>query len=236
MENFTERKTPAGLYSPQFEHDNCGIGAVVDIKGRKSHKTIDDALQIVEHLEHRAGKDAEGKTGDGVGILTQISDKFFQKAAAEQGLTLGAEREYGIGMFFFPQDELKRNQAKKLFEIVCKKEGLPFLGWREVPTCPEVLGHKAIACMPSIWQGFVGKPQRVETGIAFDRRLYVAICRTPTMNPPSAWCTAAFLPTPTPAGCAPTPTASSCTTARSTRSAATWTRCLPARKPSVPSI
>ena len=171
MENFTERKTPAGLYSPRFEHDNCGIGAVVDIKGRKSHKTIDDALQIVEHLEHRAGKDAEGKTGDGVGILTQISDKFFQKAAAEQGLTLGAEREYGIGMFFFPQDELKRNQAKKLFEIVCKKEGLPFLGWREVPTCPEVLGHKAIACMPSIWQGFVGKPQRVEAGIAFDRRL-----------------------------------------------------------------
>ncbi len=77
-------------------------------------------------------------------------------------------------MFFFPQDELKRNQAKKLFEIVSKKEGLPFLGWREVPTCPEVLGHKAIACMPSIWQGFVGKPQRVEAGIAFDRRLYVA--------------------------------------------------------------
>ena len=174
MENFTERSTPAGLYSPQFEHDNCGIGAVVDIKGRKSHKTIDDALQIVEHLEHRAGKDAEGKTGDGVGILTQISDKFFQKAAAELGLEIGKEREYGIGMFFFPQDELKRNQAKKLFEIVCKKEGLSFLGWREVPTCPEVLGHKAIACMPSIWQGFVGKPQRVEAGIAFDRRLYVA--------------------------------------------------------------
>ena len=171
MENFTERKTPAGLYSPRFEHDNCGIGAVVDIKGRKSHKTIDDALQIVEHLEHRAGKDAEGKTGDGVGILLQISHKFFQKAAAEQGLTLGAEREYGIGMFFFPQDELKRNQAKKLFEIVCKKEGLPFLGWREVPTCPEVLGHKAIACMPSIWQGFVGKPPRLDAGIAFDRRL-----------------------------------------------------------------
>ena len=173
MENFTERKSPAGLYSPQFEHDNCGIGAVVDIKGRKSHQTIDDALQIVEHLEHRAGKDAEGKTGDGVGILTQISDKFFQKIAAELDITLGKEREYGIGMFFFPQDELKRNQAKKLFEIVCKKEGLPFLGWREVPTCPAILGHKAVACMPSIWQGFVGKPQRLEAGIAFDRRLYV---------------------------------------------------------------
>ena len=155
MENFTERKAPAGLYDPRFEHDNCGIGAVVDIKGRKTHKTIDDALQIVEHLEHRAGKDAEGKTGDGVGILTQISDTFFQKAAAELGITLGKEREYGVGMFFFPQEELRRNQAKKLFEIVCKKEGLPFLGWREVPTDPEVLGHKARACMPSIWQGFV---------------------------------------------------------------------------------
>ena len=79
-------------------------------------------------------------------------------------------------MFFFPRGGCsKRNEAKKLFrELVCSKEGLPFSGWREVPTCPEVLGHKAIACMPSIWQGFVGKPQRVEAGIAFDRRLYVA--------------------------------------------------------------
>ena len=173
MNNFTERKSPAGLYDPRFEHDNCGIGAVVDIKGRKSHQTIDDALQIVEHLEHRAGKDAEGKTGDGVGILTQISHKFFAKAAAACGISLGKEREYGIGMFFFPQDELHRNQAKKLFEIICKKEGLPFLGWREVPVCPEVLGHKARACMPSIWQGFVGKPHRLAVGIDFDRRLYV---------------------------------------------------------------
>ena len=174
MENFTERKLPAGLYDPRFEHDNCGIGAVVDIKGRKSHQTLDDALQIVEHLEHRAGKDAEGKTGDGVGILLQISHKFFAKAAQEAGIALGAEREYGVGMFFFPQEELQRNQARKLFEIICKKEGLPFLGWREVPTCPEVLGHKARSCMPSIWQAFVGKPTRMKAGIDFDRRLYVA--------------------------------------------------------------
>ena len=174
MDNFTQRTAPAGLYDPRYEHDNCGIGAVVDIKGRKSHKTLDDALQIVEHLEHRAGKDAEGKTGDGVGILLQIGHKFFRKAAAEVGIALGSEREYGIGMFFFPQEELARNQAKKLFEIICKKEGLPFLGWREVPTCPEVLGHKARSCMPSIWQAFVGKPLRMKPGIDFDRRLYVA--------------------------------------------------------------
>ena len=174
MENFTERNQAAGLYEPQFEHDACGIGAVVDIKGRKSHQTVSDALTIVEHLEHRAGKDAEGKTGDGVGILLQISHRFFSKAAAQMGITLGGEREYGVGMFFFPQEELQRNQAKKLFEIICKKEGLPFLGWREVPTCPDVLGHKARSCMPSIWQAFVGKPPRLKTGIDFDRRLYVA--------------------------------------------------------------
>ena len=173
MENFTERTAPAGLYDSRFEHDNCGIGAVVDIKGRKSHRTLDDALQIVEHLEHRAGKDAEGKTGDGVGILLQVSHKFFVKAAAAAGITLGAEREYGVGMFFFPQEELQRNQAKKLFEIICKKEGLPFLGWRQVPVCPEYLGQKARDCMPSIWQAFVGKPPRMAAGIAFDRRLYV---------------------------------------------------------------
>ncbi len=174
MEQFTDRQTPAGLYDPRFEHDNCGVGAVVDMKGRKSHQILDDALKIVEHLEHRAGKDAEGQTGDGVGIMTQISHKFFSKAAAQAGIGLGGEREYGVGMFFFSQEELHRNQAKKLFEIICKKEGLPFLGWRQVPVCPEVLGHKARSCMPSIWQGFVGKPARVEKGIDFDRKLYVA--------------------------------------------------------------
>ena len=130
--------------------------------------------QIVEHLEHRAGKDAEGKTGDGVGILLQIGHKFFKKAAEEAGITLGNERDYGIGMFFFPQEELNRNQDKKLFEIICKKEGLNFLGWREVPTCPEILGHKARSCMPSIWQAFVERPARVKPGIDFDRKLYVA--------------------------------------------------------------
>ena len=97
------------LYDPSFEHDNCGIGAVVNIKGNKSHKTVDDALTIVETLEHRAGKDADGKTGDGVGILLQISHKFFKKAAAEIGIDLPAERDYGVGMFFFPQKELHRN-------------------------------------------------------------------------------------------------------------------------------
>ena len=171
MENQTKQP---GLYSEQFEHDNCGIGAIVSIKGIKTHQTVSDALSIVENLEHRAGKDAEGKTGDGVGILLQRSHKFFKKAVKPLGIELGEEREYGIGMFFFPQDELKRNQSKKMFEIIVEKEGLEFLGWREVPTYPNVLGKKAIDCMPYIMQAFVKKPEDVNKGIDFDRKLYVA--------------------------------------------------------------
>ena len=91
-----------GLYCPEFEHDACGIGAVVDIQGRASHETVDDALKIVEKLEHRAGKDAEGKTGDGVGILTQIPHAFFARAAAEASIALPGRRDYGVGMFFLP--------------------------------------------------------------------------------------------------------------------------------------
>ena len=166
-------RAKAGLYRSSFEHDNCGIGAVVNIKGEKSHATVENALKIVENLEHRAGKDAEGKTGDGVGILLQISHKFFSKACSTLGFSLGGEREYGVGVFFFPQNELKRNQAKKMFEIIVEKEGLELLGWRTVPTVPEVLGHKARECMPYIMQAFIKKPEDVEKGIAFDRRLYV---------------------------------------------------------------
>ncbi len=162
-----------GLYSPEQEHDSCGIGAIVNIKGIKTHQTVEDALSIVENLEHRAGKDAEGKTGDGVGILLQISHRFFSRACSELGIFLGEERDYGIGMFFFPQDELERSQAKKMFENIVRKEGLKFLGWRKVPTVPDVLGNKALEKMPWIEQGFVERPRDVGKGLAFDRRLYV---------------------------------------------------------------
>ncbi|MFR3729461.1 glutamate synthase large subunit [Lacrimispora sp.] len=163
-----------GLYDSRFEHDNCGIGAVANMKGEKTHKTVEQALHIVENLEHRAGKDAEGKTGDGVGIMLQISHKFFKKAAKSLSIEIGDEREYGIGMFFFPQDELARNQAKKMFEIIVQKEGLEFLGWRDVPIHPELIGKKAVDCMPYIVQGFVKKPAGVSKGLEFDRKLYVS--------------------------------------------------------------
>ena len=173
MENFTEQKGPLGLYDPRFEHDACGIGAVVDIKGRKSHQTVSDALSIVERLEHRAGKDAEGKTGDGVGIMLQISHRFFAKVADELNISLGNEREYGVGMFFFPQNEHLRAQAMKLFELVTRKEGLEFLAWRKVPVDPDAVGQKARDCMPAIWQCFIKKPAKVSKGIDFDRKLYI---------------------------------------------------------------
>lgn len=164
----------SGLYSPRFEHDNCGIGAVVNIKGVRSHDTVANALTIVETLEHRAGKDAEGKTGDGVGILLQISHKFFKKAAKQIGINLLSERDYAVGMFFFPQNELARNQAKKMFEIIAAKEGLEVLGWRNVPSDTTVIGKRALDCMPAIMQCFIKRPAGVKKGLDFDRKLYVA--------------------------------------------------------------
>ena len=169
-----EKHQQNGLYAPGFEHDACGIGAVVDIRGRKSHGTVDDALKIVEKLEHRAGKDAEGKTGDGVGILLQIPHSFFKKIEEELPFSLGEERDYGVGMFFFPQDRLARNQAKKMFEVIVAKEGMQFLGWRDVPVEPSILGAKALSKMPKIEQAFIRRPEETPRGIDFDRKLYVA--------------------------------------------------------------
>lgn len=175
MEQFRKENQPTvpGLYDPSFEHDNCGIGAVVNIDGTPSYKTVDEALHIVETLEHRAGKDAEGKTGDGVGIIVQISHRFFKKAAEECGIALAGPREYGVGMFFFSQNELERNRAKKMFEILASKEGLTVLGWRTVPVNAGELGTKAFESMPYIEQCFVEKPAALEKGLPFDRKLYV---------------------------------------------------------------
>ena len=167
-----ELRESIGLYDSSYEHDNCGIGAVVNIKGIKTHETVNNALKIVENLEHRAVKDAEGKTGDGVGILLQISHKFFSKTVSAMGYDLGNEREYGVGMFFFPQKELPRKQAMKMFEVIVEKEGLEFLCWRQVPTTPGILGKKALDVMPCIMQAFIKKPDSIKNIMDFDRKLY----------------------------------------------------------------
>ena len=170
MKQENEQKT---LYESSFEHDNCGIGAIVNIRGEKSHAIVDDALKIVENLEHRAGKDGEGKTGDGVGILTQIPHKFFKKVLKDTGITIGGEREYAVGMFFFPQNELKRSQARKMFEIIVAKEGLTFLGWRKLPIVSSVLGQRALESCPQIYQAFIKRPAECREDLEFDRKLYV---------------------------------------------------------------
>ncbi|SHI95733.1 glutamate synthase (ferredoxin) [Butyrivibrio fibrisolvens DSM 3071] len=157
----------------QMEHDACGIGAVVNIDGHTDNKVLDDALTIVEKLEHRAGKDASGKVGDGVGILTQVSHAFFKKEAKKLGINVGHARDYGVGMFFFPQDNLKRRFAMRMFEVITEKNGLKFLGWRKPEVHPEILGDVARDCMPEIMQCFIERPKDVSRGIDFDRKLYV---------------------------------------------------------------
>ena len=157
-----------------MDHDACGIGAIVNIDGKKTHQAVDDALCIVEHLGHRAGKDASGKTGDGVGILLQISDRFFRKAAKAEGIDLPSERDYGIGMFFFRTNAVNRVISERMFEVIAEKYGMKVLGWRNVPVDSSVLGEKALSSMPCIRQVFLKRPQGVEQGFEFDRLLYVA--------------------------------------------------------------
>jgi len=114
-------------YNNIIEHDACGIGTIVNIDGHKDRKVLSDALSIVEKLEHRAGKDATGKVGDGVGILLQISHKFFSKVLTDAGIEAGNEGDYGIGMFFLPSDSMKRTFAKRMIQLIAEKEGMKFL-------------------------------------------------------------------------------------------------------------
>ncbi len=162
-----------GLYDSSFEHDNCGIGAIIDVQGRASHGLVRDALSIVENLEHRAGKDATGETGDGVGILTQIPHRFFARKMKEQGVDLPPHRQYGVGMFFFPQNDLAMRQAMSLFSIIVRKAGMTILAWRPVPSNPDILGERARECMPNITQVFISRPEDVKEDIDYDRMLYV---------------------------------------------------------------
>ncbi len=161
------------LYNSKFEHDACGIGAIINLDGTPSFSIVDDALTIVEKLEHRAGKDATGEIGDGVGIMLQVPHEFFSKVGKKMGINLGNRRDYGVGMFFFPQDVLSRLQSQKMFEIICAKEGVEFLGWRNVPVNTNVMSMKAQASTPFICQCFVKRPKKLKQGLDFDRKLYV---------------------------------------------------------------
>lgn len=155
----------------EIEHDACGIGTVVQIDGKQSYDVVDKALHIVEKLEHRAGKDASGKVGDGVGILLQISDDFFKKTLKKENIKL--PEYYGVGMFFLPRNKLLLNQHKKMFEKFVEQEGCKFITWRKVPCNESILGQKAKDCMPNIYQAFIERPQNISSDVDFDKVLYV---------------------------------------------------------------
>lgn len=155
----------------EIEHDACGIGTVVQIDGKQSYDVVDKALHIVEKLEHRAGKDASGKVGDGVGILLQISDDFFRKTLKKENIKL--PEYYGVGMFFLPRNKLLLNQHKKMFEKFVEQEGCKFITWRKVPCNESILGQKAKDCMPNIYQAFIERPQNISSDVDFDKVLYV---------------------------------------------------------------
>ncbi len=166
-----ERQYP--LYNEELEHESCGVGAVADLNGRATHRTVDQALSIVERLAHRAGSDALGTTGDGVGILTELPHSLFSAWALEEGIQLGRPGEYGVGMFFLPEDEVGAENVCRIFEQLASAERITVLGWRNVPCHPAQLGAGARSTMPRIRQCFLRRPGEVKNNQDFDRRLYV---------------------------------------------------------------
>ena len=162
-----------GMYSSQFEKDACGMGFVVNIKGKKSHDIIDDGLRILERLEHRGGAGADKDTGDGAGILVQIPHEFFKRECEVLGINLPAAGEYGVGMVFAHKYESLRNEQKRIFEEVVREEGQVVLGWREVPVDGTKVGHEAAAIRPWMIQILIGKGPDVTNNKDFERKLYI---------------------------------------------------------------
>ena len=163
-----------GLYRPEFEHDACGIGALANVKGVRTHQMLSDALSVLLNMDHRGGAGLESNTGDGAGILFQVPHRFFRKEAQKCGRLLPDEGDYGVAMLFLPRDENLFEQARTLVEQCCSENGLPVLFWREVPVDAHDLGATAQACQPRIWQAFMVRPGTVERGMEFERALYIA--------------------------------------------------------------
>lgn len=162
-----------GMYSRQFEKDACGMGFVVNIKGKKSHDIIDDGLRILERLEHRGGAGADKDTGDGAGILVQIPHEFFKRECEVLGINLPAAGEYGVGMVFAHKYESLRNEQKRILEEVVREEGQVVLGWREVPVDGTKVGKEAAAIRPWMIQILIGKGPNVTNNKEFERKLYI---------------------------------------------------------------
>jgi glutamate synthase (ferredoxin) len=162
-----------GLYDPQFEHDACGVGFVVNIKGKKSHKIIRDALTVLINLNHRGACGCEANTGDGAGILMQIPHAFFKEVSRKDKIKLPPLGDYGVAMVFLPRDPNERRTCETMFENIVVEEGQKFLGWRAVPTNNASLGNTAKASEPFVQQAFIRRNPKLQDDMAFERKLYV---------------------------------------------------------------
>jgi glutamate synthase (ferredoxin) len=162
-----------GLYDPWFEHDSCGVGFVVDIKGRKSNQILKQAIQILKNLDHRGGAGSESNTGDGAGVLLQMPHTFLKEACKKLRITLPAPGEYGCGLVFLPRDRIKRRRLEERFEQIVQSEGQTMLGWRTVPVDNSSLGETARSCEPQIRQVFIGRGPSTPDALAFERKLLV---------------------------------------------------------------
>lgn len=162
-----------GLYNPQFEHDACGMGFVVNIKGKKSHAILRQALTALKHLSHRGGIGSEPDTGDGSGILLQMPHDFLASVCQEAGFVLPASGDYGVGVLFLSRDAEIRRRQEGCVAAVIAAEGQQLLGWRDVPYNATPLGKTAKVCMPYIRQVFIGRSTQVARGLPFERKLFV---------------------------------------------------------------
>src|SRR5258708_9705024 len=152
---------PSGLYDPRNEHDSCGVGFVVDIKGRKSHDVIEKGLRILLNLLHRGACGCEANTGDGAGVLIQMPDRFLRKATADLGFTLPPPGEYGAGLVFLPKGRAERDELRQLIEQTVRAERHAVLGWRPVPGDDSSLGASARPAKPVLEQGFIADARRL---------------------------------------------------------------------------
>lgn len=159
-----------GLYSPEFESDNCGAGFICNLKGERSNDIIHKALDILVRLEHRGAVSADGRTGDGAGILIEIPYSFFKKVC---NFYLPEPKEYAVGMVFLPRSKNQREIVKRLFEEQILRQGLQILGWRDVPVDPTCLGSVAALTEPYVQQIFIGKGEEI-SATQFNARLFTA--------------------------------------------------------------
>ena len=169
----TTRPEKQGLYDPAYEHDACGVGFVVDVKGRKSHKILQQGLQVLTNLDHRGACGAETNTGDGAGVLLQMPHKFLVAAAAKSRITLPEPEHYGCGIVFLPRNPTLRRRIEEVFEKIVQSEGQTVLGWRTVPTNNSSLGDTAKSCEPYMRQVFIARNPNLSDALAFERKLYV---------------------------------------------------------------